>query len=207
MTVKFFRNLHCFKGGGNQFRLFILCNNNIFFSSTSSLLFLFFSCYYLLFQFLIPFHTLFFCFFFHSYLSNSFFICLYFSLHVSCPMFLHLSVSTTMFWTNNLIMQWLWGWTKEFDSWGQFLKSAENFLVLKSQLTNCNPLWLKRWSFSMFYMKGKPRGLWSLRALKHSIGIVAHEKGLKRFGTIEKPATGLKDHFGMPRWMPQQCNI
>ena len=170
MTVKFFRNLHCFKGGGDQFRLFILCNNNIiFFSSTSSLLFHFFSFYCLLFQFLIPFHTLFFCFFL-SFIFEQFFFLHLLVFFPSCLMpNVSPSVSTTMVWTNNLIMQWSWEWTKVFDSWGWFLESAENFLGPRSQLANCNLLWLKSWSLSMFYMKGKPRGSWSLMASNHGI--------------------------------------
>ena len=35
---------------------------------------------------------------------------------------------------------------------GLFLKSPENFSGTKSQLSNCNPLVLKSWSFNMFLM-------------------------------------------------------
>ena len=36
-----------------------------------------------------------------------------------------------------------------------FLKSPENFLGLKSQLSNCNLLILKSWSFNMFLVRKK----------------------------------------------------
>ena len=49
-------------------------------------------------------------------------------------------------------------------SWRAFLKRPENFTGPKSQLTNWNPLVLKSWSFNVFLMKEKLRGLRSLMA-------------------------------------------
>ena len=47
---------------------------------------------------------------------------------------------------------------------GLFLESPENFSGPKSQLSHCNPLVLKRWSFNMFLTQEKLRGLRILMA-------------------------------------------
>ena len=67
--------------------------------------------------------------------------------------------------------------------------------VARNQLSNFKPLVLKRWTFSMFLMKEKPRGLRGLMAknpvLRNDIKeIVAPEIDPKRFGTSEKRTPG-----------------
>ena len=170
MTVKFFRNLHCFKGGGG------FSSGCLFFAIIILFSFLALHLYFSSFSRFTTFFSVFnsfsysFLLFFLSFLFEEFFFLHLLVFFPSCLMpNVSPSVSTTMVWTNNLIMQWSWEWTKVFDSWGWFLESAENFLGPRSQLANCNLLWLKSWSLSMFYMKGKPRGSWSLMASNHGI--------------------------------------
>ena len=63
----------------------------------------------------------------------------------------------------------------------------------ENQLSNCNPLVFKSWSFNMFLMLEKPRGYQSLmaqnpRRCEDIKGIVTPEIGPKCFGIFEKQA-------------------
>ena len=69
-------------------------------------------------------------------------------------------------------------------------KSQERFGPQKSQLSKCNRLVLKSWSFTTFFKVRKPRGLRGLMTQNLGVAqieeILAPEIGSKSFGTFEE---------------------